>query len=143
MKRIKFLAMMLIGLMVSTMSYADDRPIPVNQLPAPVMTFVQKHFQGKTIIYAEKDNTTYECRLSDGTQVDFYKKGDWKKVDTNDMSAVPSALVPNAIKQYVQSTFPGAKITKIEKERYGYDIELSNDLELKFNHQGALLRMDD
>ena len=137
MTRIMFLAMMLVGLMVSTMSYADDRPIPVNQLPAPVMTFVQKHFQGKTIIYAEKDNTTYECRLSDGTQVDFYK------VDTNDMSAVPSALVPNAIKQYVQSTFPGAKITKIEKERYGYDIELSNDLELKFNHQGVLLRMDD
>ena len=143
MKRIKFLAMMLVGLMVSTMSYADDRPIPVNQLPASVKTFVQKHFQGKTIIYAEKDLTTYECRLSDGTQIDFYRKGDWKKVDTENMSAVPSALVPNTIKQYVNATFPGSIITKIEKERYGYDIELSNDLELKFNHQGALLRMDD
>ena len=34
-------------------------------------------------------------------------------------------------------------ITKIDKERYGYDIELSNDLELKFNRQGALIGMDD
>ena len=143
MKRIKFLSMMFVGLLFSTMSFADDRPVPVNQLTAQVKTFVQKHFQGKSIIYAEKDLTTYECRLSDGTQIDFYRKGDWKKVDTENMSAVPSALVPNLIKQYVQSTFPGAKITKIEKERYGYDIELSNDLELKFNHQGALLRMDD
>ncbi len=58
------------------------------------------------------------------------------------MSAVPAAIVPAAIKQYVNATFPGMVITKIEKERYGYDIELSNDLELKFNHQGALLSMD-
>ena len=143
MKRIKFLAMMFVGLLFSTMSFADDRPVPVNQLPAPVHTFVKQHFQGQTILYAEKDNNHYECFLSDGTLLDFYRKGDWKKVDTENMSAVPAVLIPAVIKQYIKATFPGTIITKIEKERYGYDIELSNDLELKFNHQGVLLRMDD
>jgi hypothetical protein len=35
------------------------------------------------------------------------------------------------------------RVSKIDKERYGYDIELSNDLELKFNHQGAIIGYDD
>lgn len=142
MKSIKVLAMTVVGLLFSTMSFADDIPIPVSQLPAPVKTFVKKHFQGKTIAYAEKDYSKYECHLSDGTQVDFYRNGTWKKVDTEYMSAVPGALVPATIKQYVKSSFPGMIITKIEKEHYGYDIELSNDFELKFNRQGVLLRME-
>jgi hypothetical protein len=59
------------------------------------------------------------------------------------MSAVPAVLVPEAIKQYVETNFSNCMITKIDKERHGYDIELSNDLELRFNHQGALIGMDD
>ena len=37
----------------------------------------------------------------------------------------------------------GAAVTKIDKEHYGYDIELSNGMELKFNHQGGLMGYDD
>ena len=59
------------------------------------------------------------------------------------MTAVPEALVPQAIAQYVASNFPDAVVTKIDKERFGYEIELSNDLELKFNKAGVLLSMDD
>lgn len=32
---------------------------------------------------------------------------------------------------------------KTDKERYGYEIELSNDIDLKFNYQGVLIGMDD
>ena len=34
-------------------------------------------------------------------------------------------------------------ITKIDKERHGYDIELGDELELKFNKNGKLLYIDD
>jgi hypothetical protein len=43
----------------------------------------------------------------------------------------------------VKTNFPGTVIVKIDKERHGYDIELSNDIELKFNKSGALIGMDD
>ena len=59
------------------------------------------------------------------------------------MTAVPAAIIPEAIRQYVSTNFAGTIITKIDKERYGYDIELSNDIDLKFNDQGALIGMDD
>ena len=110
MKTFKSLFVAFVCMMVSNVALADDRPIPVEQLPASAKTFVTNNFQGKKILYAEK---------------------------------VPTALVPAAIKQYVNSNYGNCMITKIDKERYGYDIELSNDLELKFNRQGALIGMDD
>ena len=59
------------------------------------------------------------------------------------MNAVPQVLVPEAIAAYVQATFPNNVITKIDKERYGYEIELSNDMDLKFNKKGNLIGIDD
>lgn len=134
--------MALLCLFTSNFAFADDVPIPVDQLPADAKIFVQKNFQGQKIIYAEKDWNSYECRLDDGTKIEFNKKGNWKKVDRK-FTAVPAALIPDAIQQYVNTNFPNCSIIKIDKERYGYDIELSNDIDLKFNYQGALIGMDD
>ncbi|MBR4388039.1 MAG: PepSY-like domain-containing protein [Prevotella sp.] len=67
---------------------------------------------------------------------------DWDKIGCH-MVAVPTALVPAAIQQYVKTSFGGTSVTKIDKERYGYDVELSNGMELKFNHQGVCIGYDD
>lgn len=143
MKRMRLLFIALLSMMVTSVAFADDKPIPVEKLPAAARTFVDNNFPGKKILYAEKDWNSYECRLDDGTKIDFTSKGEWKQVDCHGMSAVPAVLVPEAIKQYVETNFSNCMITKIDKERHGYDIELSNDLELRFNHQGALIGMDD
>lgn len=142
MKQIKFFLAAIMCILVSNVAMADDTPIPVEQLPAAAKTFVQTNFQGKRIIYAEKDWNSYECRLDDGTKIEFNRKGTWKKVDCH-MVAVPAAIIPAPIQQYVETSFPGNIITKIDKERYGYDIELSNDIDLKFNYQGMIIGMDD
>ncbi len=142
MKTMKFFFAALMCILVSNVAMADDTPIPVEQLPAAAKTFVQTNFKGKKILSAEKDWNSYECRLDDGTKIEFNRKGTWKKVDRN-MIALPAAIVPAAIQQYVSTNFPGTVITKIDKERYGYEIELSSDIDLKFNYQGVLIGMDD
>ena len=133
-------------LLLSVTCLADDKIIPVEQLPAPAKTFVKKYFPQATIEYATKDTefmgTTYEVRLSDGTEVDFDKKGNWDNVDCK-TKAVPASLVPAAIAQYVKAHYPNTVIVKIDKERGGYEIELSNDLDLKFNSKGKLIGIDD
>ena len=144
-KSVFFLAALVCMMMQSVTTFASDRIIPKEQLPAAAQTFIQKTFPGQTISYAKVDSDgrkTYEVRLSNGTEVEFDKNGTWDKVDCN-YSAVPANLVPANIATYVKSNFPGATIVKIDKERYGYDIELSNDLELKFNKSGQMLRVDD
>lgn len=141
MKQMKFFLMALMCLMSSSIM-ADDTPIPVEQLPEAARTFVQANFKGQKIVYAEKDWNSFECRLKDGTKIEFTKKGAWKKIDRK-KDAVPAELVPDAIQEYVKANFEDCIITKIDKERYGYDIELSNDIDLKFNYQGAFIGMDD
>ncbi|WP_315599070.1 PepSY-like domain-containing protein [Porphyromonas endodontalis] len=57
---------------------------------------------------------------------------------------VPKKIVPNAISNYVAKNFPGTSIRQIEKRRRGgYQVELSNGLELKFDSSLKFVRMDD
>ena len=144
-KSVLFFAALVCMLMHSVSSFAGDRIIPAEQLPAAAKTFIQKTFPGQTVSYAKIDfdgRKKYEVRLSNGTEVDFDKNGNWDKVDCN-YSAVPASLVPATIANYVKTHFAGAKVVKIDKERHGYDVELSNELELKFNKQGQLMNIDD
>ena len=80
--------------------------------------------------------------LNDGTEIDFYNNGTFDKVDCH-TAPVPASIVPAAIQQFVKANFAGSAVVKIDKERYGYDIELSNGMELKFNHQGEFMGYDD
>lgn len=141
-----FLAALLCMMMQSVSTFARDRIIPTEQLPAAALTFIQENFPGEGITYAKKDfdngRKQYEVRLNNGIQLDFNKKGVWDKVDCQ-LNAVPAQLVPTFISDYVQASYPGTAIVKIDKERYGYKIELSNDLELKFDKKGMLFDIDD
>lgn len=141
-----FIAVLACFLMQTVSTFAADKIIPASQLPAAATTFINDYFPGQTISYAKLDRefsgTRYEVRLNNGVELDFDKNGTWDKVDCN-YSAVPAKLVPASIANYVKANFAGASIVKIDKERYGYDIELSNDLELKFNKKGQLMSIDD
>lgn len=138
----KLILVAVLGLMFSATACADV-PVPVDQLPDAIKTFVQQHFPENPIVYAEKDWDSYECRLNNGTKVEFNAKGEWKKVDCEMMTVVPAAIIPAPIQEYVKATFADSPIVKIDKERYGYKVELANDLELMFNKQGAFMGMDD
>ncbi|MBR6264206.1 MAG: PepSY-like domain-containing protein [Prevotella sp.] len=141
-----FIAALACFFMQSVSTFADDMIIPASQLPAAATNFVKTNFPGQVISYASVDRdfsgTKYEVTLNNGVELDFDKSGTWDKVDCN-FSAVPANLVPANIANYVKTNFPGTSIIKIDKERYGYDIELSNDLELKFNKKGQLMNIDD
>ena len=120
--------------------------ITADKLPATAQTFIKEYFPGSDISYAKKDKeltkTTYEVVLQDGTEIDFDSKGQWDKIDCK-RATVPAKLIPDAIATYVQTNFPGQAIVKIDKELFGYEIELQNDLELKFDKNGRLVNIDD
>ena len=128
------------------MAGCSDKPVVPAQVPAEIQSFVQQYFPGKTISYAERDlewfTYKYDVVLSDGTELNFDTDNEWDKIDTK-LAAVPATLVPAPIATYVNTNFPGVAITKVDKEFSGYDVELANGLELKFNKQGALTEMDD
>lgn len=145
MKQKTILAMSL-ACMLMVGTGCSDVPVLPAELPAPVQSFVTQQFPGQNITFADKDwewfGYAYDVVLADGTQLSFDTDNQWDKVECR-MSAVPATLVPAPIAAHLVANFPGVAIVKIEKERYGYDVELANQLELKYSHQGALMEMDD
>lgn len=136
---------MLVFSMTILVSCGDKVVLPT-QLPPEVQAFVQKHFPTQAISYAEKDRgilgSSYDVVLNDGTEISFDTDHVWDKVDCK-LNAVPTALVPAPIATHVSTNFPSVVIVKIDKEHYGYEVELGNGLEMKFNKQGALTELDD
>lgn len=114
-------------------------------LPAPATTFLQQQFPDATVTRVETDSddgrVEYEATLSSGAKVTFNGAGEWDKVEC--YQGVPAALVPAAISSYVAGNYQGAAIVKVDREPYGYDIDLANGLDLKFNANGQLMSVDD
>ena len=129
------------------MTGCSDKPVLPAQLPAPIQTFVQQYFPGQTITFAQKDleltGWKYEIFLADGTHIDFDTDDMWDKIECPLTNPVPTALIPPPVATTIQANYPDAMITKIDKERNGFEVDLANGLELKFNKQGAIVDMDD
>ena len=142
MKIFRLLSVMVVCLVFTAISCAHDKNIPVTQLPAPAQTFIKTYFADKTVAYAKQDGAKYEVKFNDGAEVEFTRRGEWDKVDCK-FAAVPEAIVPEMIKTYVATNHPGALVTKIDKERFGYEIEISNGLELKFDRNFNVFDIDD
>lgn len=133
--------------LVLLMTACSDKSVAPEQLPVPVRTFIQQTYPGENITFAQKDleltGWKYEVFLADGTHVEFDTDDMWDKIESPVARPVPLQLIPAPITSHLQANFPGAVVTKIDKERNGYEIELANGMELKYNKQGVLREMDD
>ncbi len=142
-----FIVSGIFALLVLLMTACSDKPVVPEQLPAPVRTFVQGTYPGATITFAQKDleltGWKYEVFMADGTHIEFDTDDAWDKIESPMAKPIPTQVIPAPIATHLQANFPSAFVTKIEKERNGYEVELSNGIDLKYNKQGALTEMDD
>ena len=76
--------------------------------------------------------------FANSSKVEFFKDGTWKEVDCK-YSAVPEAVIPEAILRYVKATYPDHKVVKIEKEDRGYEAKLANGMKLEFDNKFNLI----
>ncbi len=129
------------------MTACSDKPVTADQLPEPIKAFIQQTFPGQTVSFVQKDleltGNQYDVVLADGTRIEFDTDNQWDKIEGTMTTPVPTALIPQPVLTHLQANFPDAMITKIDKEHYGYEVELANGLELKYNKQGAIMEMDD
>ena len=137
----KNLFVLLLGLMTLNVFAVNDRPITFKELPQKSQQFITTHFSGVEVLSVTVDDD-YEVYLANGTKVEFTLQGEWKEVKCHG-SAVPAAIIPAAITKYVKAQFPNTTIVKIDKKYSGYEVELNNDLELKFDKNGNFLAVDD
>lgn len=117
------------------------------QLPLAARNFISQHFTKPQVSYIKIDSEflkgkKYEAVLTNGVEIDFDSKGEWTEVDCK-KGTVPASIVPGYIKEYVAANFAGNTIQQIERNRHGVEVELNNDLSLKFDKNGNFRRLDD
>lgn len=124
-------------------SYSHD----IKDLPAAAQTVLKNYFKSKvSVIKIDKDYgrvSEYEVVLTDGCQVTFDKSGNWKEIETSSSSSVPAKIVPKAIIDWVKTNQKRARIIGIERTRGGFDVELSNGVDVEFNRNGGFVSYDD
>ena len=146
MKKFFLTVMTFVAAMLPFAAHADDHRIDKSQLPHEARVFIAKHFGGDDVLYAERDKglftTDYEVVLKSGSRIEFNSDGDWEEVSSR-KSAVPSSFIPSGITKYVASNYPGEFIREISRDGRGYDVELSNGIDLDFSSSGQFERIDD
>lgn len=142
MKKSLFILLAFVMTMCLPIQADNDRVITFEQLPATAQTLLKKHFADKVPLIVTVDFDDYKIVYQSGEKVEFDKKGNWKEFDCK-VSRVPLALIPEQIKANVKTTFPGAIIIKLDRDRRGYDVKLNNGMELEFNKNFQVVDIDD
>ena len=130
---------------VAILCFGMSTAMAQNTNPA-ITQFVEQYFPKATVQMVMPDEDDIDVVLSDYTKIEFRLNNEWKKVDcehSTEYTNVPAELVPEQITAYVTANFPNAIIKKLEKKFRGWEIELNNGLELKFNSNFRLMEIDD
>lgn len=148
MKNLRKLIVLAAALFLSAgISFADNKPVRTSDLPQTAQNFITNNFGNATVATATMDSDSrrerYDVTLSNGIKIEFDLNGEWTSVKTkNPNTQLPDNVIPAKIKQYVNTTYPDMGIVSIEHERNHYEIELANDIEIKFNNNFEVVKTD-
>ena len=138
----KILSLLVLVIVAVQFSFATDVITKdMNQLPLPARNFINRHFTKPEVaqIKIDKDlmeSTKYEVLLVDGTEIDFDSKGNWEEVSAKKGQSVPASIIPGF-------AVVSEGVTKVERDRKGYEVELSTGVSFKFDKKGKFLKADD
>ena len=141
----KIFALLAVAIAAVFTAKADDKPVDYNRLPAAVHAFVSSYYPDVQVTLSTKDDDLlwpdYTVLLVNGVKLSFDNSGKFEKIYSAD--GVPSGLVPVQICDYVKARYPEASVVEYEVGRHGYEVKLSNRMELKFNKNWVLVEIDD
>ena len=135
--------LLLVAMLVSFNAKADhDQVITFDQMPEAAQALHKQYFANKVPLVVTVDWDDYTIMYESGEKVEFDKQGNWKEINCRS-SQVPAELIPEQIKANIASTFPGAIILKIDRNRRGYEVKLNNGFEVEYDHSFQVIDIDD
>jgi hypothetical protein len=130
-----------------TFGCEKEEVVKDTELPQPAKEFISTHFASATITTVVKEEelkkVSYDVVLNNGTTLDFNKAGECTEIDSNKAEKLPDSVIPVRILEYVQTNYASDFITGWEIDGADQDIELSSQLELKFDKDSNFLRVED
>jgi hypothetical protein len=155
----KLITIAVLFAMPATFASCDvEKFISESRLPSESRAFLETHFYDVAVTGVVKDidgfEKEYTVYLQNGFEVNFRRSGAWDEIEGHRGEAIPASIVgllPASIEAYVTENYPDRPIVKVNKEEWGYEIELgradgtvqSRDIELDFTLSGEFFRYDD
>lgn len=127
----------------------NESVISANNLPVNAQNFVSKNFGNMEFVHAikevDRNITTYNIQLKDGTKIEFTDNGDWIEVKNGLGKAIPNKFFPENIKKYLQTKYPKIDAKSIDMDTKDKEIKvelLQNNVDLKFDLNGNFIKID-
>lgn len=124
----------------------DNATIPSTELPSTAQGFLQSYCPGDEVVRAERKGhdagTTYEVKLRSGLEIEFDALGEWIDVDAPQGRTIPNGIAPQPIVDFIAENYPSSGINEISRDYRGYEVELTNGLDLVFNPEGSFIGID-
>lgn len=136
-----------LGLLAIGVALANDKDtiIKPTDLPQRAQQFIKRYYSMDSVLRAvhEEDFLAHEYKvwLKDGVHIEFSQTGDWTDVKCS-QGSVPSEIVPAPIALYVAQHHAGSQVVRIERDKQGYEVVLTDHSELKFNTRFKLVEVD-
>lgn len=140
MKKLVLFALLLLSTLCCYAFPFDKYTISREELPQEAQEMLKEYFPKAKIGMIKIDRhllkkTDYDVRLVNGTTIEFNNKGKWTSVDCKSRE-VPQGLVMKTIRNHVNKKYNGTKIVSVKKKSSGYEIGLSDQVILKYDHLG-------
>lgn len=142
MKKVKVLITAIFTLLAVTVFADNEKPIQKHQLPKVSQEFINIYFKDYEISFCTKDHDSYDVKFTNGYEIEFSTKGEWKEVDCR-KDAIPAAIIPIQVSQYIKQFHSKNYVTKINRDFNRFEVELNNGLDLEIDKNGKLREIDD
>ena len=148
-KTIIGVGLLLVAIVVSVLVIYifDSMYIKYNRLPSGIKQFVSIHFPEEKPVVSHYDFPGYDVWVGDAFEIEFDIFNRWNEIECRRGKELPSSilsLLPPGITDVIESYYGNMAITKISRDLFRYEIELSdNDIELVFSKNGQLIGIHD
>lgn len=128
----------------SSMLVSAQQKQKVKKLPNEATTFLEANFKGITIkeSHKEAEGTTfiYKVTLENGALLTLNNRGRWFEMESKTVS-LPTTMLQKSVGDYIQKTYPNAKVTKVKKGNRFNFVEINNETMLQFDSAGNYYRI--
>lgn len=133
--------------MVSGSASADkNKNISPEDLPALARFFIRTDFSDSKIlsVLERTEDKSFEVVTEEGSKFEFDESGQWINIECFN-SSVPTLIIPQKIINAIRTNCgPNVKVQQIKRITRGrYDVELSNELCLRFDKKCEIIDIRD
>ncbi|WP_164111549.1 MULTISPECIES: PepSY-like domain-containing protein [Sphingobacterium] len=129
----------------------DVTVIAAADLPQPSKATLSAYFgeaavkQVKQLSVPNIYNSIYSVTLSSKLEIDFDKSGIWTEIEGEDDTAIPTAFIAEevpGIYEYLQVNYADYYAVELEREHFGFTVELNNGVDIVFDKEQKFIGLD-